>query len=66
MIFPIRAPGPTPFGGRKEITQQDDMNDKVFNIDVDTDMKMWDIARNAIGTISFDRFHGQRNPTTYI
>jgi hypothetical protein len=45
-----------------EITHYCEMNDKIFNVDVN----MWGIARNAIEPISFHLFRGQSNPTIVI
>jgi hypothetical protein len=35
------------------------MNDKVWDIDIEIDMNVWDNATNVIEPISFHRFHGQ-------
>jgi hypothetical protein len=58
----------TPFHVKIEITHYNEMNDKIFDIDIniDIDMNVWDNARNVIEPISFHRFHGQRNSTIYI
>jgi hypothetical protein len=44
-----------------EITHYDEMNNKIFYIDIDIDidigMNVWDNARNVIELISFHRFH---------
>jgi hypothetical protein len=41
------------------------MNDEIFDIDVDIDMKVWDDASNVIEPISFHRFHGPSNWLAY-
>jgi hypothetical protein len=50
-----------------EITHYDEMNNKIFDIDIDIDinidinMNVWDTARNATELISF---HRRSNSTT--
>jgi hypothetical protein len=58
----IKAPDQMPFHVKVEIIHYDEMNDKIF----DTDMSVWDNARNVIESISFHRFHGPDNSTIYI
>jgi hypothetical protein len=53
--------GQTPLHVKIEITHYGEMNDKIFDMDID--MNVWDSARNVIESISFHRFHGQRNST---
>jgi hypothetical protein len=47
-----------------QISHCNEMNDKIFNSDVD--MNMWDIPRNIIEPISFHRFHGRSNSPIFI
>jgi hypothetical protein len=69
----IKVPGQIPKPFQSEITHYDEMNDKIFHIDididgdvdVDIDMKVWDNARNVIESISFHRFHGPSNWPAY-
>jgi hypothetical protein len=49
-----------------EITHCDEMNNKMFDIDIDIDMNLRDNARNVIEAISFHGFHGQSNSTIHI
>jgi hypothetical protein len=58
----IKASGQIPKLLQIEITHDDEMNDKIFDID----MNVWDNARYAIKPISFHRFHRQSNSTIYI
>jgi hypothetical protein len=60
----IKAPGQIPKLLIIEISHCDEMNDRIFVIDIDIDMNVWDNARNLIEPISFRRFHVQRNSTT--
>jgi hypothetical protein len=53
-----------PLHVKVKIIHYDEMNDKIFDIDID--MNVWDNAINVIDMISFHRFHGQSNSTTYI
>jgi hypothetical protein len=52
----IKGAGQIPKLLQIEIVYYDEMNDKIFDIDID--MKVWDNARNAIEPISFHQFHG--------
>jgi hypothetical protein len=56
-----------PLHVRKEITHNNEINNKIFDIDIDIyiDMNVWDIVRNRIERISFHLFHGQSNSTIY-
>jgi hypothetical protein len=47
----IKAPGQIPKLLQIEITHDDEMNDKIFNIDID--MNVCDNRRNVIEPISF-------------
>jgi hypothetical protein len=47
---------------RKEMTHYNEMNDKIFDID----MNVLDIARNVIKPFSFHLFHGQSDLIAYI
>jgi hypothetical protein len=49
----IKAPGQIPKLLQIEIIHYDEMNDKIFDIDIDIDMNVWDNARNVIEPISF-------------
>jgi hypothetical protein len=62
----IKALGQMTLPVNVEITHYDEMNDKIFDIDIDIGMNLWDNERNVIKLISFHRFHGQSNSTTYI
>jgi hypothetical protein len=44
-----------PLHVKAEIEHYDEMNNKIFDIDID--MNVWDDARNAIELISFDLSH---------
>jgi hypothetical protein len=47
---------------QKEITHYNEMNNKIFDID----MNVWDNARNVIELFSFHQFHGKSNSTIHI
>jgi hypothetical protein len=53
-----------PLHVKAEMTHYDEMDDKIFDIDID--MNVWVNARNVIEPISFHRFHGQGNSTMYF
>jgi hypothetical protein len=57
MKLTIKAPGQMPLHVKVEITHCDEMNNKIFDID----MNVWDDARNVIEPTSFHRFHGPDN-----
>jgi hypothetical protein len=59
LTLTIKAPGQMPLHVKIQITQYDEMNDKIFDIDID--MNMWDNAINVMEPISFHRFHGPSN-----
>jgi hypothetical protein len=44
-----------PLHVKAEMTHYDEMDDKIFDIDID--MNVWVNARNVIESISFHRFH---------
>jgi hypothetical protein len=46
---------------RKEIIHSNEMNDQIFNVD----MNAWDNVRNVIKPIPFHLFHAQRNSMRY-
>jgi hypothetical protein len=60
----IKGPGQISKLLQIEITHYDEMNNKIFDIDID--INVWDNARNVIEPISFHRFQGQSNSTIYI
>jgi hypothetical protein len=53
----IKAPGVMPLHVQKEITHCDEINDKIFDID----MNVRDNARNVIESISSRLIHAQGN-----
>jgi hypothetical protein len=53
----MKAHLPMPLHIPKEMTHYSEMNNELFNID----MNMWHIARNIIKPISFHLFHGHGN-----
>jgi hypothetical protein len=59
----IKAPGQISKLLQIEIIQSDEMNHKIFDIDID--MNVWDNIRNSIEPISFHRFHGPSNWLAY-
>jgi hypothetical protein len=61
----IKAPGQIPLHIKGEIIHYDEMNDTIFDIDIDIDMNVLDNARNIIEPISFHRFHGHSNSTRF-
>jgi hypothetical protein len=54
-----RNTGKTPLRVKIEITHCDEMNDKIFDIDID--MNLWDNVRNVTEPISFHHFHRPSN-----
>jgi hypothetical protein len=56
-MLPIKTPGQMPLHIQKEITHYNEMNDKIFSIDID--MNICAIARNGIEPIFFHLFHGE-------
>jgi hypothetical protein len=58
----IKAPGQMPLHVEIAITHYDEINDTMFDID----MNVWDNAGNAIEPISLHRFHGPGNWLPYI
>jgi hypothetical protein len=63
LLLPITICGQTPLRIPKEITHSNEMDDQMFDIDIDMNMIMWDIPRNVTGSISFHRFRGQTTST---
>jgi hypothetical protein len=53
MKLTIKAPDQISKPLQIEITHYDEMNDKIFDNDID--MNVWDNARNVIESISFHR-----------
>jgi hypothetical protein len=53
--FMTKAAGQIPTLLQIEISHYDEINDEIFDIDID--MNVWDNARNVIEPISFHRFH---------
>jgi hypothetical protein len=53
-MLPIKASGQIRLHVKVEMTHYDEMNDKIFDID----MNVYDNARNVIELISFHLFHG--------
>jgi hypothetical protein len=64
----IKAASQIPKHVQIEITHYNEMNDKIFDIDININfnMNVWDNARNVIKPFSFHQFHGQSNSTIYI
>jgi hypothetical protein len=61
-MLPLKAPGHMPLHVKAEITHDDEMNDKIFDID----MNVWDNARNVIEPISFHRFDVQSKARIHV
>jgi hypothetical protein len=53
----IKVPGQKALDVKGEITDYDEINDKIF----DVDMNVWDNARNITEPISFHYFHDRSN-----
>jgi hypothetical protein len=64
--LPIKTQGQMPLHVKVEITHYDEMNDKMFDVDIDIAIGVWDNARNVIEPISFHRFHTPSNWLAYF
>jgi hypothetical protein len=64
LMLPIKTRGGMSSHIQEEMTHYNEMNDKIF--DVDIDMNMWDNTIDVIESISFHLFHGQNHSTTFI
>jgi hypothetical protein len=61
----IKTLGPILLHFKIETAYYDEMNDKIFDIDMNIDMNVCDNARNVIEPISFHRFHELSNWFAY-
>jgi hypothetical protein len=64
LMLPMKTPGRMSSHIQDEMTHCNEMNNKIFNIDID--MNMRDITINVMESISFHLFHGQSSSTTFI
>jgi beta-mannanase len=64
LMSPIKTPETIPFHIQKEITDYNEMSDKI--VDIDIDMNVLNLTRNVSVLISFRPFHGRSNSTIYI
>jgi hypothetical protein len=60
-MLPIKTFLPIPGQIQTEMTDYNEMNDKIFDID----MNVGDIVKNAMEPMSFHVFHGHRNSTIH-
>jgi hypothetical protein len=51
---------------KHSLTLYNEMNNRIFDIDIRIDMNVSDNARNVIEPISFHRFHGPSNWLEYV